>query len=75
MRALRGEALMAIIEERNGVCYEIEYGPGCDDCFSLGAIFGHEPTCESDFCAGSGDEHSCNGDWLPCPSCGSMRKV
>lgn len=66
---------MPMIEDRNGVCFEIEYGDGCDDCAGLGATFVHEITCESDFCAGSGDEHSCNGDWLPCDSCGTVRRL
>lgn len=66
---------MTFIEERDGVCYEFEYGAGCDDCFGLGADFHHEPSCDSDFCVGSGDEHSCNGSWLPCPTCGSMKPL
>lgn len=64
---------MAVVEERNGVCYEIEFGPGCDDCYWLGAEFVHRPSCSSDFCVGSGDEHSCMGEWLPCSACGTMR--
>lgn len=65
---------MPSIVEQNGVCYEV-YGDGCDRCFGLGAEYEHEPSCESDFCVGNGDEHSCNGDWLPCGACGTMRKV
>lgn len=66
---------VAFIEERNGEAWEVEYGPGCDDCSGLGAVFEHASSCGSDFCAGSGDEHSCNGDWLPCPSCGAMKRI
>lgn len=66
---------MPVIVEHNGACYEFEFGEGCDDCSGLGAWYEHEPTCESDFCVGNGDEHSCNGDWLPCPACGSTRRI
>ena len=66
---------MPFIEERDGLCWAIEFGPGCNDCWGLGATFVHEITCESDFCVGSGDEHSCNGDWLPCDSCGTVEPV
>lgn len=64
---------MPFVEERNGRAWEIEYGPGCDDCVGLGATFEHQPSCESDFCVGNGDEHSCAGAWLPCQSCGTMQ--
>ena len=64
-----------MIEERNGQCIEVEYGAGCDDCFGLGAHYGHEPSCESDFCVGNGDEYSCNGGWVPCYSCATVRVI
>jgi hypothetical protein len=51
------------------------YGPGCDDCFGLGAVFEHADTCRSDFCVGNGDEHSCNGAWVPCSRCGIIRET
>jgi hypothetical protein len=51
------------------------YGNGCDDCFGLGAAFEHLSSCESDFCVGNGDEHSCNGTWVPCYRCGIIRGV
>lgn len=41
----------------------------------LGATFVHEMTCDSDFCVGSGDEHSCSGQWLPCSTCGTEERV
>jgi hypothetical protein len=50
-----------------------EYGNGCDDCFGLGAVFEHLSSCASDFCVGNGDEHSCNGTWIPCHRCGIIR--
>lgn len=52
-----------------------EFGPGCEDCFGMGAVYEHAPSCASDFCAGNGDEHSCNGSWLPCLECGSMERI
>jgi hypothetical protein len=64
-----------VIEERGGICADVAYGPGCDDCSGLGAEFCHEPSCDSDFCVGNGDEHACAGAWLPCASCGTMRKL
>jgi hypothetical protein len=66
---------MPEVVERNGTCYEIEYGPGCENCDGIGAYLEHAPRCSDEFCVGNGDEHSCNGDWLPCPSCGAMRKI
>lgn len=65
---------MASLMEWRGVWYRAEYGAGCDDCFGTGAIYEHTDTCRSDFCAGNGDEHSCLGDWLPCPACGSLER-
>lgn len=41
----------------------------CDACYGLGAVFEHLPSCESDFCVGNGDEHSCNGTWVLCEAC------
>lgn len=67
---------MPMFEDRgDGVVESLEYGPGCDDCFGLGAVFCHVPSCESDFCAGNGDEHACGGSWLPCDSCGSIEVI
>lgn len=66
---------MPEVVERNGTCYEIEYGPGCDDCAGLGAEFVHAPSCSSDLCVGNGDERSCSGKWLPCTGCGEMKEV
>jgi hypothetical protein len=66
---------MPFVEEVNGVCYAVEYGPGCDDCWGLGAVFAHTPSCGSDLCVGNGDEHSCLGSWLPCDTCGTMEKI
>jgi hypothetical protein len=66
---------MTSIVEQNGECWQIEFGPGCDDCFGLGAVFVHVPSCASDFCVGSGDEHSCLGSWLPCDVCGTMERL
>jgi hypothetical protein len=66
---------MTYIHEAHGQAWEITYGEGCDDCWGLGAVFAHTPSCGSDLCVGNGDEHSCAGSWLPCPSCGLMEKV
>jgi hypothetical protein len=63
------------IVEHNGQCWEIEFGPGCDDCFGLGAVFVHTHSCDSDFCVGNGDQYACSGSWLPCDSCGTMESV
>jgi hypothetical protein len=41
----------------------------CEACYGTGGVYEHEAGCESDFCVGNGDEHSCNGRWLPCPQC------
>lgn len=66
---------MSYVHEANGRTWEVEYGDGCEDCGGMGAWFEHTPDCRSDFCAGNGDEHSCNGDWLPCPGCGTYREI
>lgn len=66
---------MTEVVERNGVVYELEWGTGCNWCADLGAEFNHTPACNSDFCVGNGDEHSCAGEWRPCSGCGSVRRL
>lgn len=64
------------IHEANGRVWNIEYGPGCEQCeYTPGAYYQHEPSCDSDFCVGNGDEHSCNGAWLPCGACGTYEEI
>ena len=65
--------VMSDLVEWKGRWWRVEYGPGCSQCeYTPGAYYDHARSCRSDFCVGNGDEHSCLGDWLPCPTCGLM---
>lgn len=46
--------------------------PICEHCHGDGVLFEHSRDCRDDLCALNGDEHSCNGEVVPC-GCSEMR--
>lgn len=40
--------------------------PVCEYCLGAGVLFEHARDCRDDLCALNGDEHSCDGEVVPC---------
>jgi hypothetical protein len=45
---------------------ELADAPGCEDCGGTGGKYTHAASCDSEWCVGNGDMHSCSGTWAPC---------